>query len=735
MPAPRRKTGETDRIFADDVAGRAFDGEAYRVLALRAETYDAEARTVEAVLATEGRVRIVDYRRWEIMEEILRMDGVRIPGGGQVPLLDTHNRYSIFAQLGSTRSIRVDGGKLVGTRHFDETEEGRKAAEKVRGGHVTDGSIGYLVDRAAYVEPGKTKKIGGREYRAAANTTLRVVTKWTLREDSLVPIGADEAAKIRAAMGNQRGGDPPGTRRKGTKMKFTEWLTERGIDAEALSAEQSTALCRDFEALEKREAEETPSSAVDGRSDEAPASPETIKLDDVRQAAGEAAAEAVRAERTAEADRVRTIGELADLAGLAPDDEVRASALAAPTADEARAMLKKHVEETRGRGADGNVIAFAPAVHTPDHAMTRKILEASLCLQGSRLDDAEIVAAYGERETEEADRMRDIPFLDVLRYAIAIDGRPVPRGREEAIRVAFSGATLSKLAGNIAGKHLMKGYGAPRKTWEKWCPVASVSDFKTQTFIRLTATGELDEVNTAGEVAQDTYEEEYEEGRARTYGKLVWISRQDVYNDDKRAFSRIPYMYGVQGARRVSKLVYTTLLANGNMTDGVALFHATHANLNTSAALTPTNLSAAIAAFLTQTDKRTDPIDVEPAILLIPPELAETGNSLYEGKVVVLTGTTDASRMAQFADAGRLVPVVESRLSNSGYTGYSATSWYVMGSPGEADNITVLFLNGKQSPTVESVDPDANRLAVGYRVYVDAGVVVVDSRTMQLNQA
>jgi hypothetical protein len=66
--------------------------------------------------------------------------------------------------------------------------------------------------------------------------------------------------------------------------------------------------------------------------------------------------------------------------------------------------------------------------------------------------------------------------------------------------------------------------------------------------------------------------------------------------------------------------------------------------------------------------------------------------------------------------------VVAWQLSDSGYTGYSATAWYLLNDPSYLSTICVSFLNGQQTPTVESADADFNTLGIQFRGYHDFGV-------------
>jgi len=171
-----------------------------RTFHVRADTIDESSRSVEAVIATERVAQVFDWESFRVIDEVLRMDGVQIPAGGQVPLLDSHSSYRTSSVIGSTRNLAIEGDKLVGRNVFSSLAEDQWV--KTREGHLTDNSVGYRVSAFETVPAGKKKKVGDRFY-TAGERALRVSTEWALHENSIVPIGADPDAKnrvLRAAL-------------------------------------------------------------------------------------------------------------------------------------------------------------------------------------------------------------------------------------------------------------------------------------------------------------------------------------------------------------------------------------------------------------------------------------------------------------------------------------------------------------------------------------------------------
>lgn len=187
-----------------DALVKRFGGKpvAMRTLRVTPDTYNSDESSVEAVIATELEAEVWDWARFDIIREVLRMDGMMLPDGrSQVPLLDTHSRYSVKDQLGSVKGFRDDTVESYAAKlarfHFDSTDESQKAATKVREGHVTDNSVGYEVMQSTWVQPKTKTTINGRVYEGGERG-LRVTTAWKLKEVSLCPIGADELAMIRS---------------------------------------------------------------------------------------------------------------------------------------------------------------------------------------------------------------------------------------------------------------------------------------------------------------------------------------------------------------------------------------------------------------------------------------------------------------------------------------------------------------------------------------------------------
>lgn len=159
--------------------------------------------TYEVTATTETPAMVVDWQRWEMVREILPMRYMEPVAQDKVPLLDSHSRTSVREDLlGSATGWTVEGNILKATIQVSSSEQ--EVATKIREGHLDSVSIGYTTDKTETVEipRGAEVVIDGVTYRNDYDdeVPLLVRTRWKVRELSLVAIGADEAAKFRAAL-------------------------------------------------------------------------------------------------------------------------------------------------------------------------------------------------------------------------------------------------------------------------------------------------------------------------------------------------------------------------------------------------------------------------------------------------------------------------------------------------------------------------------------------------------
>ena len=315
-------------------------------------------------------------------------------------------------------------------------------------------------------------------------------------------------------------------------------------------------------------------------------------------------------------------------------------------------------------------------------------------------------------------------ILDLCREALTSEGHDIPSGREELVRAALSTYSLPVALSNVANKVLLDAYNDSPATWRAFCAVRSVNDFKSHINVRPSFATPLEPVAPGGELKHGTVGEWTSEFKVDTFGRMISVDRRDLVNDDLAAFDQTARSLGRAAMRKLADLVYSTLLGNAG-----GFFSSGNGNLidGTDSALSLHSLSEAIQAMRTQRDAEGNDLDILPATLVVPPQLAEQAKSVLESEFI--------QRVAEMPTGNSLRRAVglevEPRLSNADKFGSAASErhWFLFAAPSAAP-LVVAFLNGKQEPTVEffGLDTQPERLAVSWRGYFDFGAAFVDPR-------
>ena len=250
-----------------------------------------------------------------------------------------------------------------------------------------------------------------------------------------------------------------------------------------------------------------------------------------------------------------------------------------------------------------------------------------------------------------------------------------------------------------------------------------MSDFKTVTSYRLIGTDQYELVTPGGELKQGTLGSEQYTNKADTYGLMLAIDRRDIINDDLGAITTVPRKLGRGSGLKINDVFWTTFLANSDF------FKVANNNYLSGAgtALGIDGLTQAEVAFLNQVDADGKPIGVMPQIVLVPTALSAMGTMLY--KSLEIRNTT-ASTKYPIANphAGKFRVEVSRYLANAQYTGASDKAWYLLAAPDDLPVIETAFLNGQESPTIETAEADFNVLGVQMRGYHDFGCALQEPR-------
>lgn len=658
---------------------------------ITAEEAEDQPKRFTMTAYTGGTVMVPQYFEPVVFD----LAGVRLQAD-VTPILLHHDRQQIVghAQVEITaRTVKVDG---VVSGGGEAAEEVLTAAKR---GFPWKASITVVPEKLEYVERGTKATANGRSFAGP----VIIVRGGVLPEVSFVPIAADPKTSVKVAAAAPSPEE--------SHMDFDQWLSAKGFDKNALSEGQIAAL---------QLAYDTEHKPADPPADPPPANPITAAG---QTGAGTETPDTIRQRREAEAAEVNRIQAI-HAACKQYSSQIQADALATIEAqaitdgwDAMRCELAL-LKAERPKG---------PAIHVAPISTTPQVLECAIRL-GSGDPEPLLLKRYGEQTMEKAHPYRSLGLKGVIQACCMMEGRAVPHlgaGVGEWIRCGFSTASLATLLSNSANKTMMDAYQAVASVAKVLARKLSANDFKTHTGVQLTGDFLMQEVGPDGELKHANVGQDSFTYAVKTFGRIFGITRQMLKNDDLGAFMDIPRMIGRGAALSLEDAFWTLVLANTG-----SFFVAGNANYISGAAtaLSSAALAKAVETFRKQTDPDGHPIKLTPKFLVVPPELESTADELYVARNLVYGGSDAAKQPDANTHAGKYAPQVSSYLSNSSYTGYSATAWYLWGDPADIPAFGIAYLDGQENPTVEEAPLAADILGTAWRGYFDFGVCQINHR-------
>lgn len=288
------------------------------------------------------------------------------------------------------------------------------------------------------------------------------------------------------------------------------------------------------------------------------------------------------------------------------------------------------------------------------------------------------------------------------------------------LRTTMTGTgELPGILSNVANKSLAKSYQLADTTFEAWTAKGNNTDFKAAKRYRLSEAQELVEIKENGEFKASKFTEEEVTASVLTFGRSWSLSRQAIINDDLRALSKIPQSYAYAAKYGINRLVYKTL-------SGLNL---EASNKGTAGTLSVTSLGEARKLLRTQkgVDKETT-LNLRPYALIVPAELETLAQQLLKSTSDPEGKNSGVANPFNEKNTNNLRLIVDGELDS-----YSNKAWYVVADPMLAPAIEVTYLNGKDTPTIDSRVSFTN-LGMDFRIYMDYGVNVIDKRGIIKNE-
>jgi len=655
-----------------------------RSASLTVSTFRDADSSVEFIAATEAPAMVFDWERGPI-EEVLLVGGIEVPRNGQVPLQDSHDLSSTKKTIGSFRDIKLETNAngetvMVGRAYFARDAESQVVAQKVKDGHITDGSVRYSPIESVWIKDGEQYNFNGRTY----NGPMKLTTKAKLREFSPTPIGADEDAKSRSEID--------------IKAIEVETIEKAGDSSDEIRNQPAlTAPVNKMEVI-----------TVPNKTETAPTVPVLDKAQIEAEASKRAIAEyKVRTEKISQV--CRTLGLDTERQGWIDSEltieQVRDAALA--LAEKTQTPVGVRVELT----ADATDKFRAAATDA-------LVMNSGVKLEKSAPGAAELSRLGFEGIAREALCIQGVNTRNMSRIQLltAAMGRGI---------ASMGSADFPYILSTSANKMALAGWAQQPSTILSWAGTSNIRDFKTNDRVRLSDIASLTKVNEQGEIKRGSMSESREQYAIYTYGQILSMSRQMLINDDLGEFKKLYFGFGMAAKRTINQVGYTILSANALLSDGVALFStaATRLNLASSgAAISATTVGTGRAAMRNQTGPNG-------AKLNLPVSYLICGPAYEESALIVLT--SDALPTAEFS-SGVINPyknsaqvIVDSEISGN--------AWYLATNPNIEPTVEIGFLEGVQTPTIEALPTSNDILGIDLRCFIDFGAKALSYRGLYKN--
>jgi len=346
-------------------------------------------------------------------------------------------------------------------------------------------------------------------------------------------------------------------------------------------------------------------------------------------------------------------------------------------------------------------------------------LKAGLFLRAN-MDPVPMFGAVNVQRAEDTFGATGCSILQASKRILDICGDLRGQDHLSMIELAYSGATGDAIFSGLVNSAMLEPFRGVDST-AGWTRPQEVTNFKSNRRLRSKRVEEL-ALLARGQTAEHLQPDfaDAESYFAHRFARKFNVDARDLLDQDVDALTVPARLFGNAALSLKKDLIYSRLLANAVLSDGVALFDAsTHANLNSSSALSEANLDAGIAA-MENLQENDLPVDALAKFLMVPPELTGLARRLNRNMNNPLTIRSE-SRLSN----GLVDPV-----TGATYGG-SATSWFLSAANGP---IEFGFIESNR-PTLRSYPLTGGQWGVGYSVNFDVGAAAVGHQGIQKNEA
>lgn len=620
------------------------------------ESFSSANRTFQAVIATETPVLTrlpggegLYYEILSCKPEHVNLTRVR----NVAAVLDDHNKYGIFSQLGGVTDPVISNGQITATVKLSRSKKLDDLVQDIEDGIIRNVSSGYTVYMYQDISKPEDK----------IRTLLAV--NWSINELSLTPVQADLNSRMRS-------------------QDTDNELTEVEIENMATTAADPQA---------------TPPVAP-----ETPPTPAPTPAPAPQPAPAPTPA-ATEPESATERTRTLAILDVAAVAGAALPANFAADHIAKGTpVDQVRGLVIEALKTKSPLEQQRSQQSAAPAITADVIEKQRHLIEVGIArkfaiqnVPGEKYSNEELVGS---------ERYRNMSLIDMARNYIADSTGDDNIFRVNAMEagkralISQSGADFGVILEGVARRVLLAEYSIIADTWRRIAVTGSVTDFREWGRVRGGTIGNLDKVNENGEFKNKPIPDgSLEKVKVETYGNIVNVTRQMLVNDDLGYFTRILTMMARSSARSIEQALYNLINLNSGlgpvMSDGNTLIHATHGNVGPSGAFDASKIAGARDVMKAQKDmSNNDWLDLRPVVALVPTALADS--------VIALNINEYTNESNKFQQRNLYKGLFRDIIDSPRLT--SQTGIYIFADKDQEPVFEVSFLNGNETPFIDERD-------------------------------
>lgn len=681
-------------------------------------TWDEQTREIDVVCSTGADVLRNDWWSGSTFVERLSLDPTAVRLGrfnSGAAVLASHNQWDINAQIGvivdgSARIEDVDGRPcLVARVRLSERPEVAGICSDIVKGIIRNFSVGYITHAEQVIAA------------TASSAEIRIATDWEPVELSAVPVPADAGAQTRTL---QRGAamTPEELAKKAAEderariagiRKFAKTVRAKDEAVQAL-IDAGTSLQSAIEKLAAEMPMDDEEPEKDAAEEEAKADERALQATVKRMSEGKPADE-VKSLKS----RVRSMLAL----GETPR-QVRDALLNEKADDASKTRTSPHQSIQGGRSHQDQVAEGI--VNYLEHRMsfgTKPLTEAGKSFRGLRLLD------MGRRWIEMAGGDVDGMGPDELAHAILRFRSPNMREMAKDLRKrgvlnvragAMATSDFPLLTANVIDKLVLEAYEEEGLNFLPISRQRIIRDLKEVHTIQVGEFPALLKVVEGAEYQVGTLAESREKYSLVKYGIIIPLTDELLINDDTDTLGTRVRDGGSAAARVQKDIWWGIVTTNGALSDSVTLFHATHRNLLTAAAPSPTAVGAMRASFKKQKGvDGTTKIALRQTHIMTPVDQENAFDQMFNGLFVPTASS------GSMTPSLKMAVISEPRLDDN-----STTAWY--GAANGWAGIEHGYLEGENGP-VTSVEEDFDRDMVKNKVKLYFGAKAADFRHIAKN--